>query len=410
MDGVLRKVQPEEFNSSRDIIPSAQGSGVAAEAQAADLLLEKLSDKFHKLVSNNPSPIEVSLATMSILETVARFSNDGASIVARSEVSLREAFSNISAEKSILYAVSDLYLNCKNHLLSVINSEISENFLPANLVVEELDSILSWFQRRLNSLEQTKSTYKLGQEGFFAVKIFNDIERNSNFGFLIRGGIDLDSRGHDELWLVTKLLCNGKVVYESEERPIGTKGERKVGRLIVDSFEQFVPYSVIDWPPELNGKLASCTCVVSVVDRSGVTCFSNRITESIRKTHDSLTGGDKNLSLNISENASGDSLLKGHKIFNIQTSRDENQIQITLDCLVMNQNNMPVVLSISTIDCYGDILRTEEFSLQCVTRIARFYNIQSIFNDEDSIDCSTHIEIVVLDSKNKELCRSIVLL
>ena len=210
----------------------------------------------------------------------------------------------------------------------------------------------------------------------------------------------MDSRGSDELWLSIKIYNQGSVIYESSERPIGTLGEKQIGRLIVDRFEQFIDYSDLEWSNDITGKVATVTAVAAVIDRTGKMCFSSRVVESCRVISNTGTN-----SMRIDNDAFGwaDSLLKGHKLDNINVSNQDGILTVKTDCSVLNYPKQSVVLAIKVLDGYQDQIASEEFALNCTTRIAKFYDIQSQFTDPVVLEEAKVIEVLLLDEQNKVL-------
>jgi hypothetical protein len=336
---------------------------------------------------------------LSLFDGLTKISSDSMVTFGTGESGLKDAFTSLGAEKGINQAAVDLYRYCKSFLLGTLNGQANEE-IPTGLVLEEIGNILDWFQVRQRSLSISDKPYKLGDENFFGLKILHDVERNGRFGILFSGGINLDSRGSDELWLSIKLYNQGSVIYESSERPIGTLDEKQIGRLVVDRFEQFIDYSDLEWSNDIAGKVATVTAVASVIDRTGKMCFSSRLVESCRVIS---TSSKDQIRLDTDAFGWADSLLKGHKLENIIINNHNRTLTVKTDCTVLNYPKQSVILSVKVLDGYQDQIASEEFALNCTTRIAKFYDIQSQFVDPIVLEEAKVIEIVLTDEQNKVL-------
>lgn len=405
MDGAVRKLISQDGLQKEAVKNTTYVNSAPFNLESSKEVLLGLKSRINLFLKSEPTQVEVCLGIVSILNELAFLYSSHPNDIVR----LTDAMTSLSAEVGVQNAAINLYQYSKKYLLFIINKSYqtqrnSTLEIPTSLLIEELNSIINWYENRLKSIDKTKDL-KLGDEAFFNLYVIHDIQRNSNYGISVKGAIQLDCRGGGSYWLSVKVLYRGSWIAKSSEQLIMAKNEREIGRIIIDEFESFIPYSDIEWPRDLNGKVAQCIIVASVINRSEQIICSQRISELIRVSK-SL---DKNLSSEslVSNIQNSYSLITGNALENSRASIENNKLIIATDCIVFGRTDKNTSLSIRLLDVDKYEIFNEVYELHCLTSIAKFYDIGVVIDMNSLSDAVSYIEFVIVDELGKTLVQNV---
>ena len=406
------------------MVPGTVEGQMAVVSPSNDYRLVK--EAFYGLLARTTGPTESALGILSILQRV-------------SNSSIEEFLHELHAPSHIAGVFKHLYEDARKFLFSIVartNSEEAESApsAPVSLWLQELEFLLTWIEKRKALLNQT-SEYRLGEEGFFNLRVLVDTEKNQNFGVTVCGSLNLDSRGDHNQFLQVKILSGGMPLMATDafgswreestghffvEQPLVTKGAKKIGRIIVDDIGLFVPYEALAWRESqtLPKKTAEVVFLLTVIDRQGEIICSDRVPTVIRVlSHSSDTNGTSGANVLQSPQSIGffeKCPLKGNAIEDASAQLVGDEIKINASVLLFSAARKDVQLDIRVLDGEGGALHEEFYTLRPVTNIARFDEVGSSIpltglnlHPEAEL-MPEQIEILVSQEDGKILCGTVL--
>ena len=413
----------------------AYSGDVTNDVVQLDKQFSEVKNSFYELLAKSNGPVVSVLGILSILQRLNGVARCETGTVCSYD-SIEELLHQLHTPVHIAQVIRHLFDDCRKFLFALAGAKTdlvaAATVPPVELWLEELEFVLIWVEKRCGLLSATKS-YRLGEEGFFNVRVLVDTEKNGEVGVTVCSSLNLDSRGEQNLYLQLKVLAGGMPLLAHDqfpgwkeestghffiELPLTTKGSRSVGRVVVDAVDLFVPYQALQWNEKqiIKGKSAEVMFLLSVLDRKGTVQFSERLPQVIRVSRPKELKAEDSF---ISAVQNGNHLwekchLKGNAIESLSAIISNDELIVNSSICLFSSATKDFQLDMRVLDQNGGTLHEEFYSLRPITNFARFKDVGTRvslkeFNLHPEAQLIPYyVELVVTEENGKILCGSVV--